>query len=140
MQPINIAFLVVLVAAFWFLLIRPQQQQQKKQQQMLAALKPGAEIVTLGGIYGTVVSTQGERVRLRLVDGAELEVAPRAVATVVSEPLADVEDSEEESKEPAEISSAGESDDGEPASDADADAVAEEGGAEVGAAKAKGDS
>ena len=63
MNPQNLILIVAMMAAFWFLLIRPQQQRQKKQAAMLAGLKPGSEIVTIGGIYGTIVEV-GDRVRL----------------------------------------------------------------------------
>ena len=49
---------------------------------MLALLEPGDEIVTAGGIYGTS-STVGERVRMRVADGSELEIAPAAIGQVL---------------------------------------------------------
>ncbi len=82
MNPQNLILIVAMMAAFWFLLIRPQQQRQKKQAAMLAGLKPGSEIVTIGGIYGTIVEV-GERVRLRVADGSEIEIAPQAVSQVL---------------------------------------------------------
>ena len=57
--------LIVMIVAAWFLLIRPQQQRQKKQAEMLSRLEPGAEIITIGGIFGTIVELGEERVRHR---------------------------------------------------------------------------
>jgi preprotein translocase subunit YajC len=39
-------------AFLYFLLIRPQRAQQRKHAEILAALKPGDEVLTAGGIYG----------------------------------------------------------------------------------------
>ncbi len=75
--------ILVLVAAFYLLIIRPQQQRARKQRELIASLAPGDEVLTFGGVYGVVVST-GERVRIRVADGSELEVAPHALASVVS--------------------------------------------------------
>ena len=77
----NLVFIGAMVAIFYFLLIRPQQRRAKQQQQMLASLTPGADIVTIGGIHATVVDV-GERVRIRVLDGTELEIAKAAVARV----------------------------------------------------------
>ena len=65
---------------FYFLLIRPQRKQQKKHQDMLAALKPGDKVITQGGIYGTVVGVDDQKVQLRVADQVKIEVAKHAVA------------------------------------------------------------
>ena len=91
----QVIFLVVIVGAFYFLLIRPQQQQKKKQQAMLSSLEVGAEIMTIGGIYGTIVEVGDERLRVRIADGSELELAKRAVASVVAAAGEDAEENED---------------------------------------------
>jgi preprotein translocase subunit YajC len=78
----NLLVIVLLVAVFWFVAIRPQQQRAKQQKAMLDALKPGDEIVTIGGLFATVVEA-GERVRVKVADGSELEFAPQAISRVV---------------------------------------------------------
>jgi preprotein translocase subunit YajC len=77
--------LIVMIAAAWFLLIRPQQQRAKQQAQMLSKLEAGAEIITIGGIYGTIVEMGDERVRIAVADGSELEIARQSVRTVVTQ-------------------------------------------------------
>lgn len=84
----QLVFLVAAVAMFWFLVIRPQQKRAKEQAEMLSALEPGVEIVTVGGIFGTLVEVGEERMRIRVADGSELEIARRAVGSVVTESLA----------------------------------------------------
>lgn len=47
--------LLPFILIFYFLLIRPQKKQQKQIADMLDALKKGDEIVTVGGVVGTIV-------------------------------------------------------------------------------------
>lgn len=47
--PFLLIFLVI-----YFLMIRPQSKKQKKQREMLSNLKAGDEIITIGGIHGTI--------------------------------------------------------------------------------------
>lgn len=97
-------FPVALIAAFWFLLIRPQQQRQKQQAEMLSHLEPGAEIVTIGGIFGTIVELGEERIRIAVVDGSELEIARQSVRSVVTSagviPELDESDAPDDSESP----------------------------------------
>ena len=83
------------IVVFYFLLIRPQQQQAKKQREMVESLRPGLEILTVGGIFATVVSVGEDRIRVALVDGSELEIAKRAINGVV-EPGDDDDDIDED--------------------------------------------
>ena len=92
-------FILLLLLAFWLLLIRPARQRQKQQQQLLASVQVGDEIVTAGGLYGTVAALEDDEVRLEIAPGVEVRVARRAVAGVVSEP--DEEELDED--EPAEL-------------------------------------
>ena len=79
----NLIFFVLAGAAFWFLVIRPQQARRKEQAAMLASVVPGTEIVTIGGIFATVVSIEDDRLRIRVADGSQLEIAKRAIGQVV---------------------------------------------------------
>ena len=51
-----IVYLVVIFGAMWFFMIRPQRKKQKEEQKMRENLQIGDEIVTIGGIYGRVIS------------------------------------------------------------------------------------
>jgi preprotein translocase subunit YajC len=61
---------------FYLILIRPQQQQEKKRREMMEKLKKNDKVLTLSGMYGTVVSVDetGDRVQLRLDDDGKLKV------------------------------------------------------------------
>src|SRR5579871_7037696 len=71
--------LVVIMVIFYVLLILPAQRRQKKTQAMLSALKTGDKVVTTGGLYGTIVSLDGDAVQLRIADQVKVKVARSAV-------------------------------------------------------------
>ncbi len=52
----SLIMIVGFIALMYFMLIRPQKKQQKKEKQMRDSLQIGDEIITIGGIYGRVVS------------------------------------------------------------------------------------
>lgn len=79
----NLLFIVMLVAVFYFLVIRPQQQRTKQQKAMQDSLQVGDEVVSIGGIYGTIVEI-GDRIRVRVADGSELEFARLAISQKVA--------------------------------------------------------
>ncbi len=60
--------MVAIFAIFYFLLIRPQRQAQKRHVQMLSELKRGDEIVTEGGLVGTVVHIAEDHVTVKSGD------------------------------------------------------------------------
>ena len=89
-------FILVLLVLMWFLLIRPQRRRQMETQQMINSVQLGSEIVTAGGLYGTVTAMEDDEVRLEIADGIEVRVAKRAIAGVVS----DEEEEEDEEIDP----------------------------------------
>jgi preprotein translocase subunit YajC len=97
-------FILVLLALMWFLLIRPQRRRQVEAQRMIESLEVGKEIVTAGGLYGTVTALEGDEVRLEIADGVEVRIAKRAVAGVISED--EEPDDFEEAEEPEEQTTA----------------------------------
>jgi preprotein translocase subunit YajC len=75
--------LIAMVAIMYMLLIRPQRQQQRRHNEMVENLKPGDEVITAGGIYGDVTDVQADRVSLEIAEDVEIEVAKRAIASIV---------------------------------------------------------
>jgi preprotein translocase subunit YajC len=57
----NIGLVLVLVAMFYVMLIMPQQRRFKEHSQMLAALKKGDEVITGGGLLGTIDKLVNDR-------------------------------------------------------------------------------
>ena len=85
-------FILVLLALMWFMLIRPQRRRQPEAQALVERLQVGKEIVTAGGLYGTVTEVGDDEVRIEVADGVEVRIAKRAVAAVVSEESVDPDD------------------------------------------------
>jgi preprotein translocase subunit YajC len=77
---------VILIGAIFYLLVfRPMQRQKKQQAEMLAALETGSEVVTTGGIVGTVVNISGDLLVIRVKpDNIKLQIARSAVSGTVS--------------------------------------------------------
>lgn len=61
-----------LLALMYFMIIRPQQQQQKRRQEMLSQLAVGSDVITVGGLHGTVTAMDDSTVRLKVASGVEL--------------------------------------------------------------------
>ena len=67
---------------FYFILIRPQQKQKTEHEQMIKHLNKNDEVVTNGGIYGTVVGLKEGSVLLRIAENVKIEVERSAIARV----------------------------------------------------------
>src|SRR5438874_5618864 len=77
--------LIVIVAIFYFLVFMPMQRQKKQQAQMLADLQAGSEVLTTGGIVGTIVSLNADTLILRVKpDNIKLQIARNAVSSLVN--------------------------------------------------------
>ena len=76
--------ILVLLAVMWFIVIRPQRRRQTEAQRLLASLEVGKEIVTAGGLYGTITGLDEDEARVKIADGVEVRVAKRAIAGVLS--------------------------------------------------------
>jgi preprotein translocase subunit YajC len=78
-----VGYVIVLVALFglmWFLLIRPQRRRATEQLAMQEQLRVGEEILTAGGIHGTVKAIEGDVVHVEIAPGTLVRVDRRAVA------------------------------------------------------------
>lgn len=71
---------VLMGGIFYFMLWRPQKKEQEKRQNLLNSLKEGDEIITIGGIYGVITAISEKRVKVKIADGVEIEMARNAVS------------------------------------------------------------
>jgi preprotein translocase subunit YajC len=75
---------VAMAGIFYVLVFMPMQRQKKQQAQMLASLEAGSEILTTGGIVGTIVNISGDMLVVRVKpDNIKLQIARSAVASLV---------------------------------------------------------
>ena len=74
--------LVAMLAIMYFLMIRPENKRKKEAEQMRSAVKTGDEIVTIGGIIGTVVSVKDEKFVMETgADQVRIELAKWAISS-----------------------------------------------------------
>jgi preprotein translocase subunit YajC len=71
-----ILMMVAIFAIMWFFMIRPQQKKQKEIQRFQNELTEGTQVVTGGGIYGTVKSIDLAK------NTVEVKIARDVVVTV----------------------------------------------------------
>lgn len=83
MDPVTLGMLAVLGFAFYFLLIRPQKQRQRAHAAMLAALGPGAQVITTSGIHGVIVDRTDSEIRLEIAPGTVITIVAAAIGSVV---------------------------------------------------------
>lgn len=76
---------IVIFAAMYFLIIAPQRKKQKKHQQMITELKSGTEVVTSGGIYGTITNVKDDRFVLKIAENTKIEISKASIGTVVQQ-------------------------------------------------------
>ena len=82
-------FIFIIVIAFlllYLIVVRPQKRRQNQQQQMISELRVGDEVLTAGGIYGTVSQLEEDLVTVEIAPGTEVRVARRAIAGVTRDP------------------------------------------------------
>jgi len=74
----------LLMVALYFFMIAPQNKKRKEHEKMLTELKSGDEVVTAGGIYGTITSVKDDRFVVRIGDNnAKVEVGKGFISAVV---------------------------------------------------------
>jgi preprotein translocase subunit YajC len=76
---------ILIFGIFYLLLIMPMRKRQKKHQEMIAKLTKGDRVITNGGIFGTVVDVQDDRLIVRIAENVKIEVARSAVAGLASD-------------------------------------------------------
>jgi preprotein translocase subunit YajC len=79
-----IPFILVFVI-FYLLIIMPQRKRQKRHQEMVQQLKPGEKIITTGGIHGTVMGVQQDKIEVKIASNVKIDISKNAVAAVLSE-------------------------------------------------------
>ena len=77
--------LLLIFVIMWFFMIRPQRKQQKELQKFRDSLKKGAKVVTIGGIYGTVVELKDKSVLIEVDKDVKIRVDRNALQGDFSE-------------------------------------------------------
>lgn len=74
-----------MIFIFYFLMIRPQIKNQKIKQEFLSQLKRGDEVLTSGGIFGTIEGLTDKFVTLEIADGVRIKILRSKVAGLTKE-------------------------------------------------------
>ena len=77
--------MVAIVAIFYFFMIRPQQKKQKEIQKAREALKKGDQVITAGGIYGTISEIGDVYMMLEIAKGVTIRIDKTSVFATVAD-------------------------------------------------------
>ena len=75
----------MMFAIFYFIVFLPQRKARKEHARMIKDLKKNDQVVTSGGIFGTVVNTKPDAVTLRIDDNVRVDVEPSAIVRLVKQ-------------------------------------------------------
>jgi len=89
-----IIWILVFFGIFYFLAIRPQRRQKQAHAEMMSMLKKGDEIVTIGGMFGTITTIGDDWVELEVAKRTKVRYLKRAISSITS--IEEIEDEEED--------------------------------------------
>ncbi len=75
--------IILLFVGMWFLIIAPQRKRQKAHDKMLSELQTGDEIISSGGVYGTITNVKDDRFVVRIADNTKIELGKAFVANKI---------------------------------------------------------
>lgn len=76
----TILYFALIFGVFYLVLIRPQQKRQKQHRELVTGLKPNDQVVTAGGIMGTITRVKDNSVWLKVADKVEIEVLKSSIS------------------------------------------------------------
>jgi preprotein translocase subunit YajC len=82
--------MVLMLGVMYVLMIRPQRQRQASQQSMIDGASVGDDVLTTGGIYGTISEAEGDDIVVEIANGVTVHMTRRGIAAVL--PPEDEED------------------------------------------------
>ena len=79
-----IIWILVFFGIFYFLAIRPQRRQKQQHAEMVSMLKKGDEVVTIGGMFGTISAIGDDWVELEVAKRTRVRYLKRAISSITS--------------------------------------------------------
>jgi preprotein translocase subunit YajC len=79
----NIVPIIFMVVVMYFLIIRPQAKRQKQHQEFLVNLKRGDQVITSGGILGTIEGLTEQYVTLEIADQVRIKILKTQIASTM---------------------------------------------------------
>ncbi len=74
--------MIIVMAALIYFMWRNQKKEQKRRQEMIEGVKVGDKVVTIGGIYGEIVTVKGQSFIVKIADNTRIELMKSAVSSV----------------------------------------------------------
>ena len=90
-----IIWILVFFGIFYFLAIRPQRRQKQQHAEMISMLKKGDEVVTIGGMFGTISAIGDDWVELEVAKRTRVRYLKRAISSITSIDEYDEEEEDE---------------------------------------------
>jgi preprotein translocase subunit YajC len=87
--PFMIIVWLLFIGGFYFLFIAPQKKKQKEHERMLASLQTGDEVVTTGGIFGTITNVKDDRFVIKVAENTKIEIGKGFIQSVARKTAAD---------------------------------------------------
>jgi preprotein translocase subunit YajC len=86
--------MALMLGVMYVLMIRPQRQKQSRQQAMINDASVGDDVLTTGGIYGTITEAEGDDVVVEIASGITVHMTRRGIAAVLP-PEEEIEDDDD---------------------------------------------
>ncbi len=90
-----VIIMALMLGVMYVLMIRPQRQKQAQQQSMIENASVGDDVLTTGGIYGTITHAEGDDVVVEIAHEVTVHMTRRGIAAVLP-PEEEEEDDEAE--------------------------------------------
>ena len=87
--------MVLMLGVMYVLMIRPQRHRQAQQQSMIDGASVGDDVLTTGGIYGTIAEVEGDDIVVEIASGVTVHMTRRGIAAVLPPEDEEVEEVEE---------------------------------------------
>jgi preprotein translocase subunit YajC len=79
----SLIFLILMGAIFYFMLVRPQRRRVQQHRALVDSLSVCDEVVTIGGLFGTITRLNDDDVELRVDTSTTLRFLKTSIARVV---------------------------------------------------------
>lgn len=89
----------VIFLIFYFILIRPQKKEMERHQELLSGLKAGDQVVTAGGVFGTIKSVDGPVIQLEIGGGTKIKVDRDKIQKTQDEFFEEAEDGDDQDED-----------------------------------------
>ena len=95
--------MALMLGVMYVLMIRPQRQRQAQQQSMIDNAGVGDDVLTTGGIYGTITRVEGDDVVVELAPSLTVHMTRRGIAAVLPPEEEDEDEELEDDEEDADV-------------------------------------